>query len=111
VDVVATDDDQVFFRYEDGVNDGEWEAVNSIADSDDEHDTDVVVAANTVYHLVIEINSSRVATFYINGALVETSAALTTEVDFIPYISIEEDGASDARTLYVRGQAISRVFE
>jgi len=110
-DVVATDDDQVFFRYEDDVNDGEWEAVNSIGDADDEHDTDVVVAIDTVYHFVIEIAADRTAKFYINGALVETSAALTDAVDFIPYISIEEDGASAAMTLYVRGQAISRIFE
>ena len=109
-DVVITDANQVFFRYEDGVNDGEWQAVNSIADSDDAHDTNVVVAINTVYHLVIEINSSRVAKFYINGALVETSAALTDAIDLIPYIAIEEDGASSAMTLYVRGQAISRAY-
>lgn len=110
-DVVITDADQAYFRYEDGINDGEWQAVNSIADTDDAHDTNVAVAINTVYHLVIEIDSSRVAKFYINGALVETSTALTDAVDLIPYIAIEEDGAGAAMTLYVRGQAISRKFE
>jgi hypothetical protein len=106
----ATDDDQVFFRYENGVNDGEWQAVNSIADTDDAHDTNVAVVLNTVYHLAINIDSSRIATFFINGVLVETSAALTTEKDLIPYIGIEEDGASSAMVLYIRGQSISRAY-
>ena len=105
-----TDANQVFFRYEDDVNDGEWEAVSSIADADDEHDTDVAVAINTDYHLVIEIASDRTAKFYINGVLVETSAALTDTTDLIPYIGIEEDGASAAMTLHIKGQAISRAY-
>jgi hypothetical protein len=107
----STDANQVYFRYEDDMNSGEWEAINSIANVDDAEDTDVVVAGNTVYHLVIEIDSSRIAKFYINGALVETSAALTDAIDLIPYIGIEEDGAGSARKLYIRGQVISRLAE
>lgn len=105
-----TDADQVFFRYDPDVQAGVWECVSSIADSDDAHDSTVTVATNTVYHLVIEIASNRTAKFYINGTLRETSAALTDTIDLIPYIGIEEDGASAARTLYVRGQSISRAY-
>lgn len=112
VPTTATDNDQAFFAFDEDVNGGEWEAISSIGDSDDAHDTNVAVATNTVYHLVIEIDSSRLAKFYINGTLVETSAALTDTTDLIPYIGIEEDGGGGAaRTLYIRGQAISRKFE
>jgi len=109
-DVVATDADQVFFRYQNGVNDGEWQAVNSIGDSDDAHDTNVAVAANTAYHLVIEIDGSRVARFYINNTLVETSAALTNEIDLVPFIGVKADGDAAAKYVYLRGQGISRTF-
>jgi len=109
-DVVITDADQAFFRYEDGVNTGKWQAVYSIAGTDVAADSGVTVAVSTVYHLKITIDSTRVPRFYINGALVKTGTALTTAKDFIPYICIEEDGASSSRTLGVRGQAISRKF-
>ena len=107
-DVVITDDDQVFFRYENGVNSGKWQAVNSIGGTDDSHDSGVTVALSTVYHLVIEIDSSRIARFYINDTLVETSAALTDTVDLIPYIAVEADGAAEAKALIIYSQASSR---
>jgi len=105
-----TDNDQCFFRYQSGVNDGEWQAISSIANSDDEHDTNVVVATATRYHLKIVIGSDRTAKMYINGVLVETTAALTNTTDLIPYIGVQSEGAAEAKTLYVHGQAISRVI-
>jgi hypothetical protein len=108
--VTATDADQVFFRYEDDVNSGKWQAVSSIGDSDDAHDTGVTVAINTKYHFTIIIAADRTARFFINGVLEETSAALTDAVDLIPYIGIEEDGAGSAMTLYIHNQAISRTI-
>lgn len=106
---VTTDDaDQAFFRYENGVNSGKWQAISSIGGTDDAADSGVTVAASTRYHLVIKISATRTAAFYINGALVETSAALTTAKDFIPYIGVAADGAAEAKTLYVHGQEISR---
>jgi hypothetical protein len=105
--VTATDADQVFFRYQNGVNTGKWQAISSIADSDDAHDSGVTVAVDTRYHLKIVIDSSRIAKFYINGVLVETSAALTDTVDLIPYIGILE-GAGAAKHMYITSEAISR---
>ncbi len=107
--VVATDANQAFFRFQDTVNGGEWQAVHSIADTDDAHDTNVVVAVSSSYHLKIVIDSYRVARFWINGVLVETSGRLTTGIDLIPYIGILE-GDGNAKSLVIRGQAISRVF-
>ena len=109
-EVTATDNDQVFFRYEDDNNDGEWEAISSVGGADDEHDTGVIVAVDTDYHLKIEIQADRTAKFYINEVLVETSAALTDATDLIPYIGVAADGAAAAKSLIVRGQSISRNF-
>ena len=108
-DVVITDADQAYFRYENGVNDGEWQAVSSIGGTDTTFDTNVVVAINTEYHFVIDIQSDRTARFYINGTLHTTTAALNI-VDLIPYMAIEADGAAEAKVLHPRGQKISRAF-
>lgn len=110
--VTATDNDQAFFRYQDTANSGKWQAVSSINGSDDAADSGVTVAINTDYHLKIAIGATRVAEFYINGALVETSAALTDATDLIPYIGVQTEGAGPGagKDLIVRGQAISRKF-
>ncbi len=108
---VATDDNQIYFRYENGVNSGGWEVVHSLAGIDLQEDAGVaVVAINTRYHFKITVDPDRIARMYINGVLVKTTAALTTNIDFIPYIGIIESGASAAMTLHVSGQAISRRY-
>ena len=104
------DADQAFFRYEDGVNSGKWEAITSVADSDDAADSGVTVATSTRYHLVIEIDSSRIPKYWINGVLVETGAALTDTTDFKPYIGIADDGAAADNSMTVRSCAISRAY-
>lgn len=89
---VATDADQVYFLYDTAAAASPtlWHTVYSIAnvDTDAAIATSVVaaVAAATTYHLVIEIDASRIARFYVNGTLAATSTALTTAIDFIPYI-------------------------
>ena len=109
--VVATDANQVMFRFDGGV--ANWEAVTSIANTDTETDTGAanVVAINTVYKLKITINSSRIAKFYINNVLVHTTAALTNDIDFIPYVGIQTTTTA-AKTIQLVKQRISRiVFE
>ena len=107
-DVVATDANQAFFRYENGINSGKWQAVSSIANTDTSTDSGVTVALSTEYHLEIDIDSNRIAKFYINGTLVATTTALTTAIDLIPYIGVEADGAAAAKAIDVYGQAIGR---
>ena len=68
------------------------------------------MAVDTDYHLVIDIQSDRTAKFYINGTLVETSAALADAIDLIPYIGVAADGAAAAKSLIVRSQSIIRDF-
>ena len=108
--VVATDNEQAFFKYDSaaGADPTLWHTIFSIGGTDTEAGVGSAIAAATTYHLVIDINSSRVAKFYINGTLVTTSTALTTATDLIPYVGIKDTSAGSARILYVFKQAISR---
>lgn len=108
-DVITTDNDSVFFRYQDTSNSGKWVANDSTNNVDTSTDSGVTVAVNTRYHLKIAIDSSRVARFFINGVLVKTSGALTASTNFIPYIGVKASGQAAVKTLRVHGQSISRV--
>jgi len=105
-DVIVTDANQVFFRYEAGVNAEKWQTAYSIADVDTVADAGIAaVAVSTQYHLKITIDTLRIARMYINDVLVATSTALTDVIDFIPYVAVR--GVSKVIDVY--GQAISRV--
>lgn len=106
--VIATDADQIFFRYEAGAADGKWVCVTSIGGTDTSTNS-VVVVLSTVYHFVVDIDSSRIARVYLNGSLIKTTAALTDAVDLIPFIGIQT-AADAAKHVIVRSQSISRVF-
>lgn len=107
--VMATDNEQAYFRFAPGTNSGKWEAIYSIGGTDVAVDTGVTVAADTEYHLKVAINSARVPLFYINGALVATGTALADATDLIPYMGVLESAAA-AKHFFVYGQAISRNF-
>lgn len=104
----ATDDDQVFFRYENGVASGAWQYIYSISGTDTATTTGVVVAVSTRYHLKIIIGATRVAEFWVNGAYIGSSTALADAVDLIPYVGVKASGVAAARFITVYGQAISR---
>lgn len=104
VDTIATDNDQVFFR-SDGTN---WSTVYSIGGTDTEA-VALAIAQNTTYRFVINIDSSRVATMYINGVLYATSTALTNATDLIPYIGVRQNLNGVARRVYVMHCQISRL--
>lgn len=107
--VVATDLDQCFFRYENGVNSGKWQCVYSINDVDVAADSGVTVVLSSVYRLSIIIDSARVPRFYINGRLVKTGTALTTAITQIPYAAVQAStGASAAKSITVRALAMSQ---
>jgi hypothetical protein len=98
---VATDADQAFFRAAASEN---IKAVYSIGGVDTEVDTGVALAAATVYDLRIVIDADRLAHFFINGALVASSTALTDTIDLIPYVGVQ----GNAKSITVRHMAISR---
>ena len=139
--LVATDANQIYFKYQTDATNSEafddysyWHLVHSIGGTDYISQIPVTVAADTPYHLKIVIDSDRKATCFINGVqynitstagstggtavtAVEAgkaatkSAALTNDVDLIPYIGIEA-GAAAAEAINVHYTAISRnVFE
>jgi len=139
--LVATDANQIFFKYQTDATNSEafsdysyWHLVHSIGGTDYISQIPVTVAADTPYHLKIVIDSDRKATCFINGVqynVTDTSgstggtavtavqpgvaaaktAALTNDIDLIPYIGIEA-GAAAAEAINVHYQAISRhVFE
>ena len=139
--LVATDDDQIFFKFQSDATNSEafttfanWHLVHSIGGTDYISKLPIAVAANTIYHLKIKIDSDRKATCFVNGVqynitstagstggtavtAVEAgkaatkSAALTNDVDLIPYIGIEA-GAAAAEAVDVHWTSISRhVYE
>jgi hypothetical protein len=139
--LVATDDDQAYFKFQTDATNSEafttfanWHFVHSIGGTDYISRLPIAVAANTPYHLKIVIDSDRKATIFVNGIqynitstsgstggtavtavqpskAVTKSAALTNDVDLIPYIGIEA-GAGAAEAINVHHTAISRyVYE
>ena len=134
--LVATDANQAFFKFQTDATNSEaftdftlLHFVYSVADTDYISALPVTVAANTIYHLKISIDSDRKAAIFVDGVqynVTTTSgstggtavttgttktAALTDNIDLIPYIGIEA-GAAAAEAVDVHYQAISRtIFE
>ena len=139
--LIATDDDQAFFKFATDADNGEsltsttnWHVVHSIGGTDYISRLPISFAADTPYHLKIVIDSDRKATVFVNGIqynltstsgstggtavtavqpgkAVVKSAALTNDVNLIPYIGIE-NGDAAAAVLNVHYTAISRhVYE
>lgn len=106
--VAATDDDQVFVRFESGTNNDEFQVISSIAGVDTTTDTNIAPTVSTGYNIRIVLNSSRVAKVYINGTLVVTTAALSS-VNLIPYVGVQTLTTA-AKVVGVRSQAISRLY-
>ena len=139
--LIATDDNQIFFKYATDAGNGEaldtfanWHVIHSIGGTDYISRLPIAFAADTPYHLKIVIDSDRKATVFVNGiqynltstsgstggtavtavqpgTAVVKSAALTNDVNLIPYIGIE-NGDAAAAVLNVHYTAISRhVYE
>ena len=139
--LLVTDANQAFFKFQTDATNSEaftdftkLHFVHSIADTDYISQLPITVAANTPYHLKIKIDSDRKATIFVNGVqynVTSTSgstggtavtavqpgvqasktAALTNDVDFIPYNGIEA-GAGAAEALNTHFVCMSRkVYE
>ena len=139
--LVATDDDQMFFKYHTDATNSEafddfakWHFVHSIGGTDHISVLPITVAVDTPYHFKIEVGSDRKATIFVNGIqynVTTTSgstggtavtavqagkqavktAALTDDVDLIPYVGIEA-GAAAAEAVNVHYICCSRnVYE
>jgi hypothetical protein len=130
---VATDANQAYFNFlTDADNSGQayddftqLHFVYSVADTDYISVLPITVAANTLYHLKMKIDSDRKITIFVNGeqySVTSTSgstggtavtkgttksAALTDDIDLIPYIGIEAN-AGAAEALHCHYVAMSR---
>lgn len=102
--VVATDNDQVYVRFEDDIASGVLQLVTSASGVDTTTNLDLTIAASTSYHLKIVVDADRNVALYVNGVqLARHAAALTANIDLIPYIAVEADGAAAAKAITVRG--------
>ena len=139
--LVATDDDQAYFKFQTDATNSEaftdftlLHFVHSIGGTDYISALPITIAASTVYHLKIVIDSDRKATIYVNGIQYNVtstagstggtavtavqpsksptkSAALTDDKDLIPYIGVAT-GVGSAKALDVHYEGISRlIFE
>lgn len=113
--VVATDDDQVFFRYQDTQNSGKWQIIHSRGGTDTTTNTSLTaVAVSTKYRLRLALNSARQPRFWINdqevlyNGLGSVFPALTASVNLIPYVGVQA-GAAAAKAIDLRGLICSRV--
>ena len=132
--LIATDANQAFFKFQTDATNSEaftdytlLHFVHSIGGTDYISALPITVAANTLYRLKITIDSNRKASIFVNGIqynVTTTSgstggtavtkgttptAALTDDINLIPYIGIEAgDGAAEA--LDIHHQAISRLI-
>jgi len=104
---IATDNDQLFFRYSTDDSNTNWQCVSSIGGTDTTFDSGVSVTGATVYMFRIEIDSDRKASFFINNKFITATTALTNDVDFIPYVGIQAL-AGAARFMYLSYEKISR---
>jgi len=104
----ATDANQAYFRYQNGVNSAKWQFIYSIAGVATTVDTGVLCDVNLRYRFRVVIDTSRIARAYINDVLVATSTALTDAVNLIPYIGVQASGVAAAKAIRVHGCAISR---
>ena len=132
--LIATDADQAYFKFQTDATNSEaftdftlLHFVHSIGGTDYISALPITVEANTLYRLAIKIDSDRKASIFVNGIqynVTTTSgstggtavtkgttptAALTNDINLIPYIGIEA-GAAAAEALDVHHQAISRLI-
>ena len=103
---VATDDDQVFFKYVNGT-DTYWICNSSIAGTDTATTSTSTVAASTTYTMWITVDANRYATFWIDGVAMYTTAALTAAAAFKPYIGVLSATNATAKSLTVRNVELS----
>jgi len=132
--LVATDADQAYFKFQTDATNSEaftdftvWHFIHSIGGTDFISALPITVAANTIYHLKIEIDSDRKLSIFVDGQQYNItttsgstggtavtsgttkSGAMTDDVDLIPYIGIEA-GAAAAEAVDVHYECISRTL-
>jgi len=132
--LVATDADQLFFKFQTDATNSEvftdysvLHFIHSIAGTDYITALPIILGVNIPYHLKITIDKNRKASIFVNGVQYDVAnvagstggtsvksgttptAALTNDKDLIPYIGVEAGDAS-INSINVQHQAISRII-
>lgn len=107
-DVIATNDDSAYFRYEDGVNSEKFQSNVSVGGTDDTVDSGIIGVANQFLHFKVVFDKAEVCHMFANGREIQAISFAGNTADLIPYIAVEADGASAAADLIVYGCNISR---
>ena len=132
--LVATDANQAYFKFQTDATNSEafddftkLHFIHSIGGTDHISVLPITVAASTIYHLKIEFDSSRQMSIFVNGVQYNVtstsgstggtavttgttkSAAMTDDIDLIPYIGIEA-GAGAAEAIHCHYVKMSRII-
>jgi len=132
--LVATDANQAFFKFQTDATNSEaftdytlLHFVHSIGGTDYISALPITVAADTIYHLKIMMDSDRKMSIFVNGVqynITSTSgstggtavttgttksAAMTDDIDLIPYVGIEA-GAGAAEAVHCHYVKMSRII-
>lgn len=101
----STDANQTFVRYQDTINSGKFQVIDSTSNVDTIQDSGVTVAASTAYLIQIKVDENRVPHYLINGILIGSGTALVAGVAFKPFIGVQTT-ASAAKAFTVRSARI-----
>jgi len=132
--LIATDANQAYFKFQTDATNSEafddytlLHFVHSIGGTDYISALPITVAASTIYHLKITFDSSRQMSIFVNGVqynITSTSgstggtavttgttksAAMTDDIDLIPYVGIEA-GAAAAEAVHCHYVKMSRII-
>lgn len=114
--VIATDDDQIYFRYAAADASGQWQFIVSRAGVDESYTvpTSIVaaVAASTNYRLRIEVYSDRTCMGFVNDKPVRETrfAAVTSLTTLIPYPLIVLNASAAAKTVTSKYFEVGRAY-
>lgn len=108
---LTTDNDQakLVFDTESATSPENWVAAQSVGGTDDGQDTGSPAVAGVTVRLGIEVNTSRVPRYYVNGIKKATGDALTAGANLIPFCGIQALEAA-AKSFKLRGIRASRLL-
>ncbi len=111
---LATNNDQAFFRADDAIASGAWQAAFSVGQStpiDTIYDTGIVASKGTMWHLRIAFDKDLVCRMYLNDTHVASNSWKGRGgVDLLPFVGVLEDTAGTVPRLFVHRMAISRAL-
>ncbi len=110
VNASSADLDQAYFRYENGINSGKWQALVEVNGSLTTVDTGVLAAVGQIMHFKIVMDAAELCHMYVNGKLVSQVSFAGNTVNLKPYIGIVDGAGGSASTMTAYGQKISRLI-